>query len=68
MYCTRNGGGCHGGPKGHANHGGPNKQLVAGLSGSLEGDSSSHGPNPREDRGQLESSVASIGTQPPCSK
>ena len=43
--------------------------MVAGLSGSLEGDSRSKGPSPREDRGQLESSVnCKCRAQPPVSE
>ena len=42
--------------------------LFAGLSGFLEGDSSSQRPSHKEDKGELGSSVSSVGTQPPVSE
>ena len=38
-------------------------QLIAGMSGSLEGDRSSQGPSPREDMGRIGSSGGCIGAQ-----
>ena len=43
-------------------------ESIAGLSGSFEGERSSHGPSTKEGRGELSSYVAIIGTQPPVSE